>query len=274
MAGGFFRGTNTDQDQRFGDASKKLLKDMSFSALLKRKVDMSKVNMEVVKPWIATKINETLGIEDEVLFEYVVNMLEESSTPDPKTMQLNLTGFLESKTQGFMQSLWAVLLEAQQSQGGVPESFIRDKVEEIRRKRAEEASAKENIRAANERIQQGASVSRRMQSGRKSRWDTASNADAVSAPSTAESRKSPLHPKDGDRSTRGHRHRHHSRRHSSDRDRSRSRSRSRSKSPRRHRRSSRSPRRRGADKSPERAAPAASSKQAEARPRCSEPEAH
>ncbi|ORX72378.1 PWI domain-containing protein [Linderina pennispora] len=139
MAGGFFRGTNIDQDLRFGDASKKLMKDMGFSDLLKRKVDMSKVNMDVIKPWIATTVNELLGVEDEVLFEYVVNLLGESNSPDPKAIQVNLTGFLESKTQGFMQDLWSLLLEAQDCTGGIPESLVKQKMDQLQKKREMEA---------------------------------------------------------------------------------------------------------------------------------------
>ncbi|KAJ2260080.1 Serine/arginine repetitive matrix protein 1 [Coemansia sp. RSA 376] len=127
MSGAFFRGTNLAQDQRFGDATQKLISQTSFSSVLKKRVDMSKVNMEVIKPWISRKINELLGIDDEVLFEYVVNMLQESNTPDGKAMQVNLTGFLEAKTVEFMQSLWTLLLEAQKGLGGVPESLIRGK---------------------------------------------------------------------------------------------------------------------------------------------------
>jgi hypothetical protein len=49
-------------------------------------------------------------------------------------MQINLTGFLESKTPAFMSSLWALLLEAQDSPAGVPASFVQEKKEELRQK--------------------------------------------------------------------------------------------------------------------------------------------
>ncbi|KAJ2400582.1 Serine/arginine repetitive matrix protein 1, partial [Coemansia sp. RSA 2530] len=103
MSGSFFRGTNLAQDQRFGDATQKLKSQTTFSSVLKKRIDMTKVNLEIVKPWISRKIHELLGIEDEVLFEYVVNMLQESNAPDGKAMQVNLTGFLESKAMEFMQ---------------------------------------------------------------------------------------------------------------------------------------------------------------------------
>jgi hypothetical protein len=43
----------------------------------KFQVDMSKVKLETIKPWITTKITELMGgIEDDVLVEYVFNQLE------------------------------------------------------------------------------------------------------------------------------------------------------------------------------------------------------
>ncbi|KAJ2489467.1 separin protein [Coemansia sp. RSA 2050] len=144
-------GTNLAQDQRFGDAAQKLISQTTFSSVLKKRIDMSKVNLEIIKPWISRKIHELLGIEDEVLFEYVVNMLQESNTPDGKAMQVNLTGFLESKTVEFMQSLWTILLEAQKGPGGVPESLVREKVEEAKLQRAEQKKIRDRIRSADER---------------------------------------------------------------------------------------------------------------------------
>lgn len=41
-------------------------------------VDMSKVKFDTIKPWIAKKVTELMGgIEDDVLFEYVFNQLED-----------------------------------------------------------------------------------------------------------------------------------------------------------------------------------------------------
>ncbi|PIA18321.1 PWI domain-containing protein [Coemansia reversa NRRL 1564] len=171
MSGGFFRGTNVEQDQRFGDASKNLLKETSFSSVLKKPVEMSKVNMDAIKPWITNRINELIGIDDDVLQEYVINMLEETERPDARIIQVNLTGFLEDKTQEFMQSLWSVLLEAQKSKGGVPESFIQNKIEELKKRRDEQDQATANISISKGRLQEQ-TARRRTRSGRRSRWDS------------------------------------------------------------------------------------------------------
>jgi len=37
---------------------------------------MEKVNLDVIKPWITKKLIEILGFEDDVVMQYVLNMLE------------------------------------------------------------------------------------------------------------------------------------------------------------------------------------------------------
>lgn len=40
-------------------------------------IDTSKVQMDVIKPWVATRVTELLGFEDEVLINFIYGMLEE-----------------------------------------------------------------------------------------------------------------------------------------------------------------------------------------------------
>ncbi len=40
-------------------------------------IDMRKVNLDILKPWITRRLNEILGIEDDVVIEYVFSQLEE-----------------------------------------------------------------------------------------------------------------------------------------------------------------------------------------------------
>ncbi|KAI6019976.1 PWI domain-containing protein, partial [Pisolithus orientalis] len=134
---GFFKGTSADQDRRFSDKELKLLKSMKFPPEFEKKVDMKKVNMEIIRPWIAKKVTELVGFEDEVVIEYAMGLLEDPNhtTPDPKKMQINLMGFLTSSTPAFMKALWDLLLESQDSPGGVPTSMVEAKKEELRKAR-------------------------------------------------------------------------------------------------------------------------------------------
>ncbi|KAH8103019.1 PWI domain-containing protein, partial [Cristinia sonorae] len=140
---GFFKGTSADQDRRFSDKELKLLKTMKFPAEFDKKVDMRKVNLQVIRPWVVKKIVELVGFEDEVVVEYAMGLLEDDSQqfPDPRKMQINLTGFLTNHTPTFMTALWTLLLEAQESPAGVPRTFVEQKKEEMRQARAGDSRA-------------------------------------------------------------------------------------------------------------------------------------
>uniref|UniRef100_A0A1I7VDY3 PWI domain-containing protein n=1 Tax=Loa loa TaxID=7209 RepID=A0A1I7VDY3_LOALO len=131
---GFYRGTSSEQDSRFTDKERKLLKQMRFEEALDEKICMDRVNLDVLKPWITAKLNDILGLEDDVVIEYVFSQLEEKSL-NPKVMQINLTGFLNARrAREFMGELWSMLIEAQSSEDGIPTSLVEKKMKEIQEK--------------------------------------------------------------------------------------------------------------------------------------------
>lgn len=74
---GGFRGVSIEQDPRFSDKQKKLLKTMKFSKdLLELKVDLRRVNWPVMRGWISRRTSELLGFEDDVLNGYIAEQLE------------------------------------------------------------------------------------------------------------------------------------------------------------------------------------------------------
>ncbi|XP_019413084.1 PREDICTED: serine/arginine repetitive matrix protein 1-like isoform X3 [Lupinus angustifolius] len=136
MSGGFFRGTSADQDTRFSNKQAKLLKSQKFSPELEHLVDMSKVNMEVMKPWIAKRVTELLGFEDEVLINFIHGLLDKKEA-NGKEVQIQITGFMEKNTGKFMKELWTLLLSAQKNASGIPQQFLDAKEEELQKKKAE-----------------------------------------------------------------------------------------------------------------------------------------
>lgn len=48
-----------------------------FARIVYLQIDTSKVQMDVIKPWVATRVTELLGFEDEVLINFIYGMLEE-----------------------------------------------------------------------------------------------------------------------------------------------------------------------------------------------------
>ena len=106
MAHGFFKGTSVGQDSRFGDKEKKLISETKFAPELSRVLDLSKVKMETISPWITHRVTELMGglfllflfnascfrfvrcifslfermrvgFEDEILVSFILNQLEE-----------------------------------------------------------------------------------------------------------------------------------------------------------------------------------------------------
>ncbi|KAH6819966.1 hypothetical protein C2S53_018125 [Perilla frutescens var. hirtella] len=73
---------------------------------------MTKVNMDVMKPWIAKRVTELIGFEDEVLINFIYGLLEG-------------------------EEFWLLLLNAQQNVSGVPQQFLDAKEDETKKKKAE-----------------------------------------------------------------------------------------------------------------------------------------
>ncbi|XP_057456145.1 uncharacterized protein LOC130747280 isoform X3 [Lotus japonicus] len=136
MSGGFFRGTSADQDTRFSNKQAKLMKSQKFAPELEHLVDMTKVNMEVMKPWITRRVTELLGFEDEVLINFIHGLLDAKEV-NGKEIQIQITGFMEKNTVKFMKELWTLLLSAQKNASGVPQQFLDAKEEELQKKKAE-----------------------------------------------------------------------------------------------------------------------------------------
>ncbi|RGP62477.1 serine arginine repetitive matrix 1 [Fusarium longipes] len=109
----------------------RLLKSTKFPAEFSQKVDMQKVNLQVMKKWIASKISDILGNEDDVVIELVFNLIEGPRYPDIKSLQIQLTGFLDKDTALFCKDLWKLLLSAQSSPQGVPKELLEAKKLEL-----------------------------------------------------------------------------------------------------------------------------------------------
>ncbi|OUC47552.1 PWI domain protein [Trichinella nativa] len=135
------QGTNSEQDLRFSNKQKKLLKTLKFEDSLNTKVDMKRIDLDVMRLWITKRVSEILGMEDDVVVEFVLNQLEEEDM-DPRNMQINLTGFLNAKkAREFMGELWDLLIDAQSSECGIPQTLINAKAEYLRSRSAEERLA-------------------------------------------------------------------------------------------------------------------------------------
>ncbi|PYH93817.1 hypothetical protein BO71DRAFT_326818 [Aspergillus ellipticus CBS 707.79] len=128
----------------------KMLRQTKFPPEFSRKVDMTKVNIEVMKKWIAGKISEILGNEDDVVIELCFNLLEGSRFPDVKSLQIQLTGFLDKDTAKFCKELWSLCLSAQENPQGVPKELLEAKKLELIQEKIEAEKAAEEARKQKE----------------------------------------------------------------------------------------------------------------------------
>lgn len=141
MAASGFRGTSVEQDGRWGKAEEKLMAEMAkngkFSPVLDTKVNMKKINIDVISKWIAQKIIQIMKKEDDVLINMVINILQGPEVIG-KRMQVMLTPFLDKDTQKFMDELWGLLIDAQNQESGIPSLFIEQKKQEIKARSVKE----------------------------------------------------------------------------------------------------------------------------------------
>ncbi|CAN1329224.1 Serine/arginine repetitive matrix protein 1 [Linum perenne] len=173
MSGGFFRGTSFEQDTRFSNKQAKLMKSQKFPPELEHLVDMTKVKMDVVKPWIATRVTEFLGFEDEVLINFIYGLLDAKEV-NGKEVQIQLTGFMEKNTGKFMKELWSLLLSAQKNASGVPQQLLDAKEEETRLKLAERDRITAEILKEKENIDSELTRQRKMDGGAETKANNAS----------------------------------------------------------------------------------------------------
>ncbi|KAL8453088.1 hypothetical protein Emed_000958 [Eimeria media] len=156
MSGNFYKGTSKEQTPFFKDKDSQLIAQRKWPEIFEQEVDMSKVNVEVMKAWINHKITELLGFEDDIVISYCLSQLvpEEALAADvderrnylcPKKLAISLTGFVGKQATHFVRELWKLLLSAQNTSTGIPPEFLENRRLEMERKREEAARINEEL---------------------------------------------------------------------------------------------------------------------------------
>ncbi|RMZ85991.1 hypothetical protein DV737_g87, partial [Chaetothyriales sp. CBS 132003] len=129
----------------------KLLRQTKFPPEFNQKVDMQKINVEVMKKWIAGKITEILKSDDDIVIELCFGLLEGSRFPDIKSLQISLTGFLDKDAPKFCRELWNLCLSAQSSPRGVAKELLEAKKQELLQEKVDSEKAMEEARQQKDR---------------------------------------------------------------------------------------------------------------------------
>jgi serine/arginine repetitive matrix protein 1 len=120
----------------------KALRGTKFPACFSTPVQLSKVNRAVLAQWIEQKIMSILGFEDDIVQSTAINLflpeaLDDGSstrltTVDPRKAQIDMAGFLgEVEAAAFANETWELMLDAQESQAGIPRRLVEEKKKEL-----------------------------------------------------------------------------------------------------------------------------------------------
>jgi len=165
--GDFFRGTSSEQDSRFSDKNKKYIQSTRFPPEFEKPIDLNKITMDAIRPWITKRITELIGFEDDVLINFIFTFLEPGEIgkgPDPKELQHHVEGFLDENAPIFVKELWQLLLSAQETIGGIPKQFLEEKKELLRKRKEEEERIRNEIRT---NIEKRRGINKKKQKRRK-----------------------------------------------------------------------------------------------------------
>lgn len=118
-----------------------------YPKIYRKQVDISKVDMLVMRGWIEKRMEEEVP-EDDIIADYICELLMASDEPDIKAIHLQLEEMLgEKATAKFGERLWSLLVSAQNDPDGVPPELVeerRHQLEERERKAAELSRKKTN----------------------------------------------------------------------------------------------------------------------------------
>lgn len=146
----------------------KLLKATKFPPEFNKKVDMQKVNIEVMKKyasnspqgareqWLTSWLSDGSQVKSQTYSDQMMTSLSNFASicsrapalyglhlsqlhctftdykqPDVKVLQIQLTGFLEKDTAAFCKELWTLCLSAQSNPQGVPKELLEAKKLEL-----------------------------------------------------------------------------------------------------------------------------------------------
>ncbi|KAH9815661.1 splicing coactivator [Teratosphaeria destructans] len=133
----------TDVDQR-------RLRTTKFPDEFSTKVDMRKVNIDVIKKWAKDEIEKILNAEDDVVVDLVNNLIEGERYPNIKQLQISLSGFLDKDAPRFCLELWKLCISAQANAAGIPKELLEAKKMELIQEKIKEEQVREAARKRQE----------------------------------------------------------------------------------------------------------------------------
>ncbi|ABN68103.2 Probable RNA-binding protein [Scheffersomyces stipitis CBS 6054] len=117
---------------------KQATKDRSgtkYPKCFKVEVDVTKVNLPIIKDWITRTISEHLP-DDDIVADYVYELLvANEKNPDIKGIHSQVQDFLgKEESLVFCEKLWKLLISAQDDVDGIPKEILEERKKEMEQK--------------------------------------------------------------------------------------------------------------------------------------------
>lgn len=75
--GGFYKGTSSEQTPFFVDKEKKLIEKLAWPEIYNHKININKINFDIVEKWVQKRLIDLLGFEDDILCDYCISQLKD-----------------------------------------------------------------------------------------------------------------------------------------------------------------------------------------------------
>lgn len=115
---------------------------MGKPSILKQEVDTLKVNMRIMKGWIAESFLSMLP-DDDIAPELIYEMIVSEDNPDSSSVLDQMKHFVgEKDAKNFCTELWLMLISAQNDADGIPSVLVEKRKKELEKQKEEHLKAK------------------------------------------------------------------------------------------------------------------------------------
>lgn len=115
---------------------------MGKASILEQEVDTLKINMKIMKGWIAETFLSMLP-EDDIAPELIYEMIVSEDSPDSSSILEQMKHFVgEKEAKNFCIELWLLLISAQSDADGIPSLLVEKRKKDLEKQKEENLKAK------------------------------------------------------------------------------------------------------------------------------------
>eukprot|EP00919_Chromeraceae_sp_WS-2016_P022714 GHVR01053896.1.p1 GENE.GHVR01053896.1~~GHVR01053896.1.p1 ORF type:complete len:214 (+),score=74.50 GHVR01053896.1:30-671(+) len=130
-------GLSEDNYHGISKSDRKIIDQTKWPSLFNKKVDVKKVRLETLRPWLEKRFKEVQLHEDDILVDFCMEQLNDDRKLCPRELTTSMGAFLHEAARPLVEQLWQLLLSAQAHPSGIPPKFIEERKAELLEKQEE-----------------------------------------------------------------------------------------------------------------------------------------